>query len=73
MAIQVLVKPNSKVESVQEVGPGDFVVKVKAPPIDGRANERVVELLAQYFGLAKSKIQLAKGLRSKHKKVIIVD
>ena len=67
MKITVQVKPNSKKESVEISTDGSYVVRVNAPPVEGRANERVLELLAKSLGVPKSKIELVSGLKSKKK------
>ena len=67
MKVTVTVKANSKKESVTTNTDGSLVVKVRALPVDGAANERVVELLSKHFNLAKSKIELISGHRSKRK------
>lgn len=67
MKISVSVKPNSRVEKVEETASGHYLVKVNAPPTDGKANERVVELLSDYFGVPKSRIELTSGAKSKKK------
>lgn len=67
MKIHAAIKPNSKhVESVALVD-GVYEVRVKAFAIEGRANERVLELLATYFKISKSRIRLTKGAKSKYK------
>ena len=72
MRITVAVKPNSKKELVQEQEDGSFIVRVNALPVDGKANARVIELLAKYFDVSKSSIQLVSGPQSK-KKIFSVD
>lgn len=74
MIIQVKVKPNSKFEKVEEPKTklwedrSDFyIVHVKEPPIEGRANDAVLNLLADHFGVARSKIVLKRGANSKIK------
>jgi len=47
-------------------------VRVNALPVDGKANARVIELLAKYFDVSKSSIQLVSGPQSK-KKIFSVD
>jgi uncharacterized protein len=69
--IAVLAKPNSKKEAVIENEDGSFTVRFNTPPIDGKANIRIVELLSKHFGVPKSCIQISKGLTSK-KKIIII-
>ena len=66
MKISVLVKPNSRIESVEEKD-GGYLVKVNAPPTEGRANERVIELLSKYLKKSKSSFELVSGHRSKKK------
>jgi uncharacterized protein len=65
--ITVFVKPNSKKESVDQSADGSYVVRVNAPPVEGAANERVVELLSKLFKKPKSSFELISGHRSKRK------
>jgi len=45
MKIQVKVKPNSKTEELSREG-DSFIVRVKEPPKEGKANQAVIKLLA---------------------------
>jgi uncharacterized protein len=67
MKVTVLVKPNSKMESVTQNQDGALIVKVNAPPTEGKANKRVIELLAKHFNKPKSSIELLRGLAGKKK------
>jgi len=67
MKISVSVKPNSKVESVEEKTDGSYLVRVRVPPVDGKANERVIELLSKHFDIPKSAVQLVHGAKGKIK------
>ena len=67
MKISVLVKPNSKQESVTEAEDGSLIVRANAPPADGKANKRVIELLAIHFDKPKSSIRLLHGQSGKKK------
>lgn len=40
---------------------GSLKVKIKAPPVDGKANKYLIELLSEVLKLSKSKIVLMKG------------
>jgi uncharacterized protein (TIGR00251 family) len=66
MKIQIKVKPNSKTEEVSQEG-DTFIVKVKEPPREGKANQAVIKLLADYFGVAKSRVRILSGFKSKNK------
>lgn len=67
MNISVSVKTKSKIESVEKQSDGSYVVRVHTPPIEGRANERVRELLAEHFEIPKSSIEIVSGLKGKRK------
>ena len=67
MKVSVLVKTNSKIESVTTDENGSLIVKVRTPPIDGKANNRVIELLAEHFDKPKSSIKILHGTSGKKK------
>lgn len=71
MKITVRVKPGSKKENVERVDDTNFIAHVKAPPVEGKANDALVRLLSDYFGVPKSKILIIKGAASKYKLVEI--
>jgi len=70
LKIQVKVKPNSKVGEVSQEG-DSFVVKVKEPPKEGRANRAVIRLLAEHFGVPRSQVRILSGFNRKNKVVEI--
>jgi hypothetical protein len=72
MKIHVKVKPNSRTEEVSHEGAG-FVVKVKEPPKEGKANQAVIKLLAEHFGVSKSQVRILSGFRSKNKVVEVAE
>lgn len=67
MRIQVSVKTNSRVELVEKQSDGTYVVRVNVPPVDGKANKRVQELLAKHFNVPKTTVELVSGSKSKKK------
>jgi uncharacterized protein (TIGR00251 family) len=71
MIINVKATPNAKKPSVLDIGNGSYAVKVNAPALEGKANERLVELLADHFGVAKSHVRILKGAGSRNKTVEI--
>ena len=48
---------------------GEWKLAVNAPPEDGRANDAVVELLAELLGLKRRQVSVARGLSSRSKQV----
>lgn len=61
MLIEVHTIPKSKKPGVQEMEPGIFVVRVNAAPEKGKANEEVIERLAEHFSVPKSLIRIIRG------------
>jgi uncharacterized protein len=67
--IEVTVKPNSRKEGVEQLPTGTYKVSVNAPPKEGRANERVIELLARHFKIPKTSVVILRGHKGKRKLV----
>jgi uncharacterized protein (TIGR00251 family) len=64
--LKVKVKPNSKKEQVITKD-GIYIITVSNPPIDGKANERAIELLSEFFNMPKGKFKILHGLTSRNK------
>ena len=71
MKIQVKVRPNSRTEEVSQEG-DSFIVKVKEPPREGKANQAAIKLLAQHFGVSQSQVRILSGFKSKNKVIEVV-
>lgn len=67
MKIFVKAKPNAKRELVEKVERERYVVEVKEPPVQGRANAAIIKALANHFSVAPSQIQLVSGWSSREK------
>lgn len=66
----VRVTPHAKQNKVVE-SDGVLRVYTTVAPENGRANSAVIELLSEYFDVAKSRIVISKGLASRDKVVTI--
>jgi uncharacterized protein (TIGR00251 family) len=53
--------------------PMTTVVQIKSLPVDGKANEELISLVAKQFGCAKSKVSIKSGAASRMKLVRIED
>ncbi len=65
--LKVKVKPNSQQQNIQEEPDGSWKIALKSPPVDGKANQELIKLLAKKFGVAKSDVIIKSGLSSKNK------
>ncbi|MEH2090393.1 DUF167 domain-containing protein [Nostoc sp.] len=63
----VKVKPNSKQQRIEEQPDGSLTVYLKSPPVDGKANEELIKLLADKFDVPKSYIRIKSGFSSRQK------
>ena len=73
MKLQVKVKPNSKQQQIEQLADGTLLIRLKSPPVDGKANQELIALLAKYYKINKSQITIKIGLSSKHKLIEIDD
>ena len=70
--IQVRVKPNARVSSLEEsTSGGIWQAQLKSPPVDGKANEELVALVAKHFGCRKSAVSIKSGASGRVKFVQI--
>ncbi len=67
MLIKVKVFPGAKKQEVIKKAPNSFEVFVKEKPEQGRANQRLKQVLASYFNLSSGKIRLIKGAKQRNK------
>jgi uncharacterized protein (TIGR00251 family) len=79
MRINVKAKPRAKKEEIIPPQAGLFadreevyIVSIKEPPVDGKANEAIVRVLAEYFKVPKSHVRIVSGQTSKKKIVEIL-
>lgn len=71
MKIFVQAKPGAKEERVEQIGEKNFIVAVKEPPVDGKANRAILEALAEYFNVPISQVNIVSGQRSRRKTIEI--
>lgn len=65
--IKVKVSAGAKTDKIEEVAPDFFKIRVQEPPEKGRANNRVVELIAEYFNIPESRVYLISGATFREK------
>ncbi len=71
MRFEVKVQPGSKHEIIEKISDTQLKVKIKARALEGKANERLREVLGEFFHVPKSDVQILKGAKSKMKWVEI--
>lgn len=69
----VKAKPNARASSLARQDDGTWLAQLKAPPVDGKANEELIAVVAQQFGCRKSQVTIKTGAGSRLKRVVIPD
>ena len=69
--INVKVIPRASRDQIAGIEQGLYRIKLTAPPVEGRANKALKELLARRLGLPKGDIEIISGERSRQKSVRI--
>jgi uncharacterized protein (TIGR00251 family) len=59
--LQVKVKPNAQASSFGQSSEGMWLAQIKSPPVDGKANQELITLVAEHFQCAKSAVSIKTG------------
>ncbi len=72
MLLRLYVTPNAREAGVVRVSEDYFEVRVDERAAGGRANKRLLEILAEHFKVQKSRISIVKGTKSRNKIVQVI-
>jgi uncharacterized protein len=67
MKLFVTAKPGAGEDSVEKIDETHFLVAVREPPVKGRANAAIARALADFLGVASSRVRLTSGFTSRQK------
>jgi hypothetical protein len=65
--VRVLVRPRAGRNETAGEHDGAIVIRVTAPPADGRANDAVRKLIAKRVGVAPSRVAIVRGEGAREK------
>jgi uncharacterized protein (TIGR00251 family) len=69
--LRVKVKPGARVSEFTQSADGTWLAKVKAPPVDGKANAALIDLVSERFGVRRSQVTIKSGAGARLKLVQI--
>jgi uncharacterized protein (TIGR00251 family) len=69
--LNIRVQPNSSKEETGEVRNDALIIRLNAPPVEGKANDALIRFLSKRLGVAKSRVTLVQGERGRNKLVAI--
>lgn len=67
--LQIKVKPNARQSALIQEPDGTWKAQLRAPPVDGKANEELIALVAKHFGCARAAVRIQAGASGRTKLV----
>ncbi len=67
LLLHVVIQPGASKDEITGLHNGRLKICLKAPPVDGKANQYLIQYLARFFKLPKKCIQLTKGQNNRLK------
>jgi uncharacterized protein len=67
--LQIKVKPNSRTSLLEQKEDGTWLAQIKSPPVEGKANEELLALVAKHFDCRKSAVSIKAGASARVKLV----
>jgi uncharacterized protein (TIGR00251 family) len=67
--LQIKVRPNARVSSLEQQPDGTWTAQLKSPPVDGKANKELIALVADRFGCRKADVEIKSGASGRMKLV----
>lgn len=67
--LQIKVTPRSKESVLMRKGDGEWIARLKSPPVDGKANAELIALVAEHFGCRKADVSIVTGSSGRLKRV----
>ncbi|MEK7634869.1 MAG: DUF167 domain-containing protein [Patescibacteria group bacterium] len=67
MKINVKAKPSAREEKVEKIDETNYIVSVKEPPVQGKANTAINRALANYFKVPIFQVKMLSGFSSRQK------
>lgn len=73
VVLRVRVQPRSARSEIAGVVGECLKVRVNAPPAGGAANRACRDFLAKQFGIAKGRVEILSGAKSREKRILLKD
>lgn len=71
LTLHIYLQPNASKNGFTGLHDGYLKIGVTAPPVEGKANDELIQFLARLFSVPKRSVRLQQGNRSRYKKVTI--
>ncbi len=71
LLVNLLVQPKASQNKFVKLQHDAYKLNITSPPVDGKANEHLINFIAKEFGVKKSNVQIVSGMHSRRKLVRI--
>jgi uncharacterized protein (TIGR00251 family) len=71
LLLDIHVQPRASRNELSGLQGGYLKVRLTSPPVEGAANKLCREFFAKLLGVAKSRVTLVSGQKSRHKRLLI--
>ena len=71
LRLNLHIQVRARQDEVCGIHAGRLRVRIKAPPVDGKANSQLLRFLAEAFGVTRSQVRIVSGLQGRDKSVTI--
>jgi hypothetical protein len=70
--IAIKIKPNAKQEKIEKINESEYLLWVRSPAQEGKANQAAIALLSDFLRIPKTRITIIRGHKSRNK-IISID
>ena len=70
-SLQVKVKPDARENRLEQGIDGIWLARIKAQPVDGKANAALIALVAEHFQVRKDQVSIKSGVSGRLKRLLI--
>jgi uncharacterized protein (TIGR00251 family) len=71
VTLELYVQPGARKSEFAGEHGGRAKVRLAAPPVEGKANDALIDFLAAHYGVPKRSVRITAGLKSRLKRVTI--
>lgn len=73
IVFNVCVQPRASRNELCGISGNELKLRITSPPVEGSANKLCIEFLASFLGIAKSRVSILRGEKSRHKSIKVID
>jgi uncharacterized protein (TIGR00251 family) len=71
LMLEITTQPGAAKRQFVGLHGGRLKIRIKAPPVDGKANAALIEYLAEEFSVTRSQICIVRGATSRSKTLLV--